>query len=203
MKRTSMTKQLAVLAALGAIAAGCSGSNDDSQGTRPGTVDGSDNGLFEGDEQGRTDDTANGTTDNSDAEGRLVETSETVAPAEQISDKTDSPRALDMEGEMAAEEPIGESDGGLFETPPPDPDDANARDENNTFEDYGYRDFVETSPRSALDVRTRRRHRFVLGRPPLDRRRFAPTDRVGAPRGVDQRLRLRLRRRPKRPRDLG
>ncbi len=158
MKRTSMTKQLAVLAALGAIATGCSGSNDDSPGTRPGTVDDSDNGLFEGDEQGRTDDTANGTTGNSDAEGRLAETSETGAPAEQMSDKTDSPSALDLEGEMAAEEPIGETDGGLFETPPPDPDDTNARDENNTFENYGYRDFVETSrdPLStfALDVDT-------------------------------------------------
>jgi Ca-activated chloride channel homolog len=166
MKRSNVNKTMAALAVVGVLLTACSGSDDDvesrlvdepaEQPAEEPAEEPADEGLFgDGGGSSRSDD---------DAEGRLVD-----EPAEQPAEEP----AMEESAEEPAEEPAAEpaeatsdrggrstsvdAEGGLFGTEPEPPAD-DARLEDNTFEDYGYRDFVETrdDPLStfALDVDT-------------------------------------------------
>ena len=159
MKRSNVNKTVAVLAAVGVMLTACSGGDDDAADEADGPAaeepDPGDEGLFGEDEPSDSD---------RDAEDRFTD-----EPAEEPVKQPAEESAEEPMEEPAAEEPAsepasessgrtttGDAEGGLFGAEPEPPDDA--RLEDNTFADYGYRDFVETrdDPLStfALDVDT-------------------------------------------------
>jgi Ca-activated chloride channel family protein len=159
--RSNVNTTMALLAALGVLAAGCGGDDDESGASTAEAT--ADDGLFPDDGSGRPggDVSIGDTPVSGDVESDLVDGGgeATVAASDAASATASEPAAE----EPAAEEPA--ADGGLFgddaEAPdePQEPDrDAEARMEDNVFEDYGYREFVdaEADPLStfALDVDT-------------------------------------------------
>jgi Ca-activated chloride channel family protein len=167
---------VAVLAAVGVLVTGCSSDDEDSGGVAdPASLErtaSDEEGLFAdeptsserplGDDSGRSGGDAE---DQFDLDAPVVEPpaggeapAATEAPA-----GTEAPSEATAEAaadEAATESSATDSDGGLFgsETAPPTDEGDEARFEDNTFRDYGYRDFVLAGddPMStfALDVDT-------------------------------------------------
>jgi Ca-activated chloride channel family protein len=154
--RSNVNTTMALLAALGVLAAGCGGDDDESNaGTAEATAS---DGLFPDDDSGRPggDVSIGEPTASGDADDDLVDGGgeATVAASEAATATASEPAEA------------AESAGGLFggdDAEAPDdsrePDrDAEARLDDNVFEDYGYREFVDTDvdPLStfALDVDT-------------------------------------------------
>ena len=158
MKRSNVNTTIASLAIVGLLLAGCAGDDDDA-GERTTTAD---DGLFDdrgrsGDDLVRSDadaDVAEQTGDEQTDGGPSVDGSSNDMSAEMAEES-----AGDTGGGEASSVPAGrDAEGGLFGADEPPPDDADARLEDNTFRDYGYRDFVDADvdPLStfALDVDT-------------------------------------------------
>ncbi len=160
MKRSNVNRTMAALTAVGMVLAGCGGDDEDggdteSEGTAEQRIFDEREDDADGGRSGRPDEEAYESADedagSGDAEGDLVEprVGTTEATAEETGGRLDAP---------ATEVAAGSSDagGGLFGSDPPPPD--ADRQLGNTFEDYGYRDFVATAddPLStfALDVDT-------------------------------------------------
>lgn len=160
--RSNVNKTLAALAVMGVIATGCGG-DDEQHGDAPATS--SSDGLFGDDGGGRGggDDISIGDDPGAgDAEDDLVDGGGEAAVDEAPETATAAASATAAESATASE--AASADGGLFggddgdvEAPTPDtvpPD----RTEDNVFESYGYREFVDTDddPLStfALDVDT-------------------------------------------------
>ena len=157
MKRSNVNRTVAALVAVGVMLTACSGDDDspDSSGTES-----SDDGREEGvsapsaDEPSSepADEPAERRDDDDDAEDVFVGRQEGPADG-RVTDHGDA----DSADEAAAPTAGADDDvsGGLFEPPPVEPTD---RESDNTFEDYGVRDFVQTreDPFStfALDVDT-------------------------------------------------
>ena len=153
MKRSSVNRSVAALAAVGILLTGCSGGGDDADELRPGSDESSESGgIFD-------------TRDN-DVESEFADEPATSPPYAE-DDRGDEATADSGSDDAAADEVAssGESvgrnsadtEGGLFGAEGPDEVDSD-RTQGNTFEDYGYRDFVATTddPVStfALDVDT-------------------------------------------------
>ncbi len=163
MKSSSVNKTVAAFAVVGMILAGCAGDDDDTSADTPTEDDaGETGGIFDNDNDADAD------ADDQFADEPASEPASEPAeePAEEGFDDSAGGDMADSGGiaQPAAEAPgdqgrstSADAEGGLFgsEEPPPAVDD---RLENNTFEDYGYRDFVDTDadPLStfALDVDT-------------------------------------------------
>ncbi len=173
MKRSNVNKSMAALVAVGVILAGCSGSDDDAASETAAEEPASDEGLFGSDEPGDTRGPASD--DESEFTDEPAEEPDSAQDASgedtaQDGDAADSDSMFvepaDAGGEAAvADESTSnrfdrgsDAEGGLFGADEPSSDDAEARLDDNTFEDYGYRDFVAaaTDPLStfALDVDT-------------------------------------------------
>ena len=167
MKRNNVNKQVAALVALGVVLTACSGGDDDA--TTEQTIDEQTIDLDRPDDDRPDDGSDDDSDDGSDSESDFVpnrrsddEDTADEAASEEPADL--SPQPHDAE-RTSADAPTsggtasiaGDDEGGLYgsELPPDDNDD---RLEDNTFENYGYRDFVATStdPLStfALDVDT-------------------------------------------------
>ena len=150
MKRSNVNTTLAALAVAGVLLTACSG-GDDATADREEepTEEPTDDGLFV-DEQ----DTAE---PDGDAEGRLVDEPAEEPAEEPASEPADQP-AEEPASSASDRATSADAEGGLFGAEPEPPADADDRLDDNTFADYGYRDFVEThvDPLStfALDVDT-------------------------------------------------
>jgi Ca-activated chloride channel family protein len=182
MKRSNVNRTMAAFAVVGILLAGCTSGDDDSGADTPAADDAGDSG-------GIFDD------DNTDADDRFTD-----EPAEEATDEpadepaeeaagdadaafgdstTGSPSVAPSGTDRAASE-VAESDaeGGLFGAEP-EPQPADDRLDDNTFEDYGYRDFVDTDddPLStfALDVDT---GSFSVARRWLDEGTLPPPESV-------------------------
>ena len=157
MKRTNVKKTAAALTIVGVLLAGCGGGDDDDgEAATEGTFDEQlvDDTPGVG-RSGRPTDGGGERADPLDAEAGPVDDDESTdreATAGTTQEPADAVTAR-------SPEVVGvgtDAEGGLFgaDEPPPDPD----RQRGNTFEDYGYSDFVATStdPLStfALDVDT-------------------------------------------------
>ena len=159
MKRSNVNQTVAALVAVGVMLTACSGDDDDA---------GGDDAV---EQSSRSTESSDGGRDEEDVFAPPAD-----EPASEPADDARDDSGDDAEGDMAAEEPAdapaGDADaefsdeaaaptagdgtaGGLFG---PDPGEPTDREQDNTFEDYGYRDFVETAddPLStfALDVDT-------------------------------------------------
>jgi len=157
MKRRNVNKTMAAFAAAGMLLAGCAGGDDDSAADPPAADDAGDSGGIFGD-------------DNTDADDQFAE-QPAQEPADEPADEATSDADVTFDGSSggspgvapsdvgraASEEPGSDAEGGLFGAEP-EPPPGEDRLDGNTFEDYGYRDFVDTDvdPRStfALDVDT-------------------------------------------------
>ncbi len=167
MKRSNVNQTVAALVAVGVILAGCSSGDDDDADTAPVTDDAGDGDrrrIFDddvGDDPGGDrDDGDDGADSDGDAESSLVDADDAddMAIARSQGD-VGTAATLPSAGRVeAAADEAADAEGGLFGAEPerPDPDDERLRD--NTFADYGYRDFVDADddPLStfALDVDT-------------------------------------------------
>ncbi|MFW2333002.1 YfbK domain-containing protein [Ilumatobacter sp.] len=154
-----MNKTVAALAAAGVLLAGCGGNDDEA-----GTEDTTEEGIFDDADDradagrsGRPTDTAQTREqgDPGDAEGALVD-SGSVGSEETAEEPIDAIGDDLAESATPAQAGGADAEGGLFGADEPPP--ATDRQEGNTFEDYGYRDFVTAAddPLStfALDVDT-------------------------------------------------
>ena len=164
MKRSNVNQTVAALVAVGVMLTACSGDDDDSssdddieQSSR--SSESSDGGRDEEDVFAPpADEPASDPADDArddggdDAEGDDMATEE---PAEEPADAPAGDADAEFADEAAAPTAGEDGSGGLFAPEPVEPTD---REQDNTFEDYGYRDFVDTSddPLStfALDVDT-------------------------------------------------
>jgi Ca-activated chloride channel family protein len=152
MKRSNVNKTVTALAVVGMLLTACSEGDDDAAepAEGPATEEPANDGLF-GDGEGS----------DGDAEERLADepadepADEAMEPAEEPADEPAS--AEDGSSEPGDRTSSADAEGGLFGAEPEPPTD-DARNEDNTFEDYGYRDFVETRDDAlstfALDVDT-------------------------------------------------
>ena len=180
MKRSNVNQTVAALVAVGVMLTACSGDDDSSDTSdiesaeddreaeddfAPGPAEGDDGRDDDGDDGG-DDDGGDDDAESDFATGRTEEPAD--EPADEPAEGEDTAGRVLGEGDMddadaefaddaaapTREEGAGAS-GGLFEPRPTEPTD---REQGNTFEDYGYRGFVETSedPLStfALDVDT-------------------------------------------------
>ncbi len=200
MKRSNVNKTMAALTAVAVILAGCSGSDDDAS-----TRDSEPAADEPAADEPATDDGLFGAGDTAGGDSSAVDESDVAAePAEETAG--DSAGDPDAEADMAtddiadsgsapesaAEEPAAEAggavsgsdrgddaEGGLFGAEEPPPVDADERLEDNTFEDYGYRAFVEAAddPLStfALDVDT---GSYTIARKWLDEGQLPPRESV-------------------------
>ena len=189
MKRSNVNKTMTALAVVGLLLTACSEGDDSSTepAEEPATEEPAaeepagdepvDDGLF-GDD-GDSDRSAA----DDDAEGRLLDEPAAEPGTEPASESaTDLPADEPASAEDASSEPgdrtsSADAEGGLFGAEPEPTDDA--RLEDNTFEDYGYRDFVETrdDPLStfALDVDT---GSYSVGRRWIDELQLPPRESV-------------------------
>lgn len=180
MKRSNVNTTVVALAAVGMLLTACSGGDDDSAdraeelAAEEPAEEPADDGLFgEGD----------GSPSDEDAEGRFTdEPADEPASEEPASEEpAEEPASEDAAGEPASAPTSrtgsGDAEGGLFGAEPEPRDDA--RLEDNTFADYGYRDFVETreDPLStfALDVDT---GSYTVARRWLDEGQLPPPESV-------------------------
>jgi Ca-activated chloride channel homolog len=169
MKRSNVNKQLAALVALGVVFTACGGDDDggDAEESAP-TEEASEDGLFGdggGGEGGDAEDDlvtepAPPPDEPIDAEAPIEEPSE--EPADELAEEP----AEEQEASAADDASLESTDDGLFgeeapadrEAPEPGDVDSEARFDDNRFEDYGYRSFIDTDvdPLStfALDVDT-------------------------------------------------
>jgi Ca-activated chloride channel family protein len=170
MKRSNVNTTVAVLAAVGVLVTGCSSDDDDSGGVAdpasPEQTASDEEGLFADEptssERPLDDDSSRS---GGDAEDRFDADAPAVEPPAggEAPAGTEAPAEATAEAaadEAATESSATDSEGGLFgsDTAPPSDDGDDARFEDNTFRDYGYRDFVLAGddPMStfALDVDT-------------------------------------------------
>jgi Ca-activated chloride channel family protein len=201
MKRSNVNMAVATLAAFGMLATACGGDDDEDAGgeetaessiekraidegtTDDGAIEG---GLFDDeDAEGRVTDVAPPPPDptDGDAEGDLVPTATVPASAsidEEASAAADeSGDASRTAGGPAATNAPSSASDGLFPGDESTPGSVPSRFDDNTFEDYGYREFVEadTDPRStfALDVDT---GSFTVARRWLQEDALPPVDSV-------------------------
>ncbi len=167
MKRSNVNQTVAAVVAVGVMLTACSGDDDDSssdddveQSSR--SSESSDGGRDEEDVFAPpADEPASEPADDARDDGGDDAESDDMATEEPAEEPADAPAgdadAGDAEFADEAAAPTAGDDGagGLFEPEPVEPTD---REQDNTFEDYGYREFVETSddPLStfALDVDT-------------------------------------------------
>jgi Ca-activated chloride channel family protein len=162
MKRSNVNTSVVALVALGVLATGCSGGDDDSAASESSPLD-EQLGL---DQEQRFDDEPR--SDVEDPSSPRVEGDDRLESGDQGADAeappaTGAPSAtLPAEGADSTpgrDRDRADAEGGLFSPEPTPPDSADdARFEDNTFRDYGYRDFVDArqDPLStfALDVDT-------------------------------------------------
>lgn len=182
MKRSNVNQAVAALAVVGVMLTACSGGDDDSAepGVEPAADEPADDGLFgDGDEADADRSTSR------DVEDRFSE----EPAAEPAEEPAEEPMEEPAAEEPAAEEPAagaptaadrstsGDAEGGLFGAEPEPPDDS--RLDDNTFADYGYRDFVETREDAlstfALDVDT---GSYTVARRWLDEGQLPPPESV-------------------------
>ncbi len=183
MKRSNVNRTMAALAAVGVLLTGCSGGGDEA--SEPPTVDDRSDeqgGIFGQD--GDDADTEDGSetdqdtdTDTGDDEAEFADEPATESTDDRAADAgSDSTADAAVSGESAGRV-APDADGGLFGSG--DPDDPDARLDDNTFEDYGYRDFVDTAddPVStfALDVDT---GSYSIARRWLDEGTLPPSESV-------------------------
>lgn len=175
MKRSNVNKQLATLVALGVVFTACaSDDGGDAEESAP-AEEASDDGLFgDGGGDAEADLVSEPAPSPDEAPDEVVDAE---APAEEPADEPAEEPAEEAanDSEMASAGPDAtaavdasqaSSDGGLFgeeapadeEAPDPGDTDSEARFDDNRFEDYGYRSFIDTEvdPLStfALDVDT-------------------------------------------------
>ncbi len=153
MKRSNVNTTMAALAVLGMILSGCAGGDDDTTANPDGPPEPTvDDGLFD-----RDDDSVR-TGDPTSDDGREPTDDEADFAADQP--RAEEPAAVGTGTDVAPSARADDAEGGLFGAEPhSNPrDDADARLDDNTFADYGYRDFVDAAedPLStfALDVDT-------------------------------------------------
>jgi Ca-activated chloride channel family protein len=167
MKRSNVNKTVAALAVVGMMLAACGGDDDDAA-TEPSSEESADDGLFG--EQDR--DSSVRSVD--DSENRFSE-----EPAAEPAVEPAADAAVEPSADAAAAQVSDDAEGGLFGADEESADDADARLEDNTFADYGYRDFVATrdDPLStfALDVDT---GSYTIARKWLDEGTLPPIDSV-------------------------
>ena len=174
MKRSNVNRTVAALAVVGVLLTGCSGGGDDDASEAPRADDRSNDqgGIFDtGESDGETefagDDEAEFAEEPSEPASESTSESTSESVRDDSGERGDAPTA-DTGSEEAAVEPaptsgdtIGadstDAEGGLFGAEEPADVDTD-RTQGNTFEDYGYRDFVAAAddPLStfALDVDT-------------------------------------------------
>ena len=183
MKRSNVNRTMAALAAVGVLLTGCSGGGDEA--SEPPTVDDRSDeqgGIFGQD--GDDADTEDGSetdqdtdTDTGDDEAEFADEPATESTDDRAADAgSDSTADAAVSGESAGRT-ASDAEGGLFGAE--EPDDPDARLDDNTFEDYGYRDFVDTAddPVStfALDVDT---GSYSIARRWLDEGTLPPSESV-------------------------
>jgi Ca-activated chloride channel homolog len=192
MQRTNVNTSVAVIAALGIFLAGCGGrggGDDESERTDAAyetTVNNAESGLF--DEQASGDDAirieAESSNSANDEDERFAEATaeESAAATEPTSEAASATAEAASDAASDRSRRGADSEGGLFGaesspdvTPPPD----ESLLEDNTFRDYGYRDFVEASddPLStfALDVDT---GSYTIARKWVDEGQLPPRESV-------------------------
>ena len=186
MKRSSVNRSVAALAAVGVLLTGCSGGGDDADELRPGSDGSSESGgIFD--------------THDDDVDSELADEPATSPPyadddrredwGDDGGDDRGDEATADTGSDDAAVDEVaasGESvsrnsadaEGGLFGAERPDEVDSD-RTQGNTFEDYGYRDFVAATddPVStfALDVDT---GSYTIARRWLDEGTLPPQESV-------------------------
>ncbi|MDW3213844.1 MAG: von Willebrand factor type A domain-containing protein [Ilumatobacteraceae bacterium] len=173
MKRSNVNRSMAALAAVGVLLTGCSGGDDDAGPPGSAGEQSSDvGGIFDTNDEGRDDrDGGDDTVEEGggDDESEFADKSTAEAPvsSDDAGDANDEttfePANGDTSSDGAAtagapERGSRDAEGGLFGAAEPADDLDADRTEGNTFEDYGYRDFVDAAddPEStfALDVDT-------------------------------------------------
>ena len=150
MKRSNVNTMMAALAVAGVLLTACSGGDDAIDDREQGPAEEpaeepAEDGLF-GDERDTVD-------PDRDAEGRVVD-----EPAEEPASEPAEEPADESASSSSSRTTSGDAEGGLFGAEPEPPGDPEDRLEDNTFADYGYRDFVDTRVDAlstfALDVDT-------------------------------------------------
>jgi len=153
MNRSNVNTTVAAMVALGVVLSGCGGGDDDDNAAPkpPGF-----------DESAGSIDAEGGLFDDTDAD-RLGDTAEATAEASASASADSTFVPADMEATVAASAPAeesasAESTGGLFDTDAESNTTDRSRLDDNTFQDYGYRQFIAAAddPFStfALDVDT-------------------------------------------------
>ena len=192
MTRSNVNRSMAVLVAVGVVLTACSGGDDDAEGRR--VDDSAEEPSRDDAVDDPTDDVPFGDEEDASRSDGDAERGLADEPAREPTDRpAEEPAEEPMEApaEEAASEPAdrtsaADSEGGLFggEPPPDGGADADADAEadrlaDNTFEDYGYRDFVAAAddPLStfALDVDT---GSYSVMRRWLDEGRLPPRESV-------------------------
>lgn len=166
MKRSNVTRSMAALSVVGVLLTGCSGGGDRASEPRAGDDRSTDRGGIFGpadsdaDGDGDGDDSEDGSgghTDNRDDEAEYADRPTSEPADDGAIDVGDESTADAARPDEAAGRTAADADGGLFGADEPGDADGDRLDDN-TFEDYGYRDFVATAvdPVStfALDVDT-------------------------------------------------
>ncbi|MDJ0770078.1 MAG: von Willebrand factor type A domain-containing protein [Ilumatobacter sp.] len=176
MKRSNVNTTAAVLAAITLVLAACSGDDDDAATSGDAATE-DEGGIF--DDGGTSNSVADSSRDENsggadDAEADFDDSADVgdVGEADMAADEGDAMTEADESGDVAADSAVdtpasgtvtasrtdGDAEGGLFGAEPEPRDADDARLEDNTFEDYGYRDFIDADddPLStfALDVDT-------------------------------------------------
>ena len=164
MKRSNVNRSVAALAVVGILLTGCSGGGGDTSESR--TVDersDDQGGIFAPDDDDNDGDIDDGADDSDDQpetgddEAEFADEPATEPVDDRATDATAESSADAADADEAAGRTAADADGGLFGAEEPDDADADRLDDN-TFADYGYRDFVDTDddPVStfALDVDT-------------------------------------------------
>ena len=190
MKRRNVTRTVAALAAVAMGLTACSGDDDTSAEPASSTPADDQGGIFgnDGGEGGepRPTDVEDDFADDVEATGDAAEMSGDSMP-EEMGDAADEDASFADESVNASSAPAGttvtraadtsDAEGGLFGADQPVPN--TDRDQGNTFEDYGYRDFVSAAadPLStfALDVDT---GSFSVARRWLDENTLPPRESV-------------------------
>ncbi len=197
MKHSNVNRTLAAVVAVGTIFAACGNDNESGADESTTQIDSGRDGVTE-DAEGDLSDTASTEAPTGVFEGEPATTEAMSEATEEAGDRAtddadgnlDSGEAAEpsadaeapLDDTEAVEESGDDSDGGLFEEEAPEPAPPTDADEplgDDRFEDYGYREFVETAgdPLStfALDVDT---GSYSVGRRFLDEGSLPPLESV-------------------------